>query len=98
MSCVYEPEPVSFPCILETLRDFRNGEVTSTTIRKVLKQVDSAVAAFGKPRPMVNAVADEDVPARLEESLSMGSYATPEVGTIPVWVPLLLQFLQLLLK
>ncbi len=38
-------EPVSFECILSAVNDMRSANFSATTIRKVIKQVDNALAS-----------------------------------------------------
>ena len=90
--CLYQPEPASLECILEVVKDVRNGDITSTTVRKVLKQVDSGLAAFGRPEPVVGTLSEEDLLAQLEAA------CTAEVTTAsPAWLPLLIALLKMLL-
>ena len=48
MSCVNDnPTPPSFTCLLEIVNDVRSGAPVMLTVRKVLCQLDGALAQFG---------------------------------------------------
>lgn len=44
--CVYIADDISFPCIMEIIHDVREGNISTTLVRKVLKQLDSALDKF----------------------------------------------------
>lgn len=101
MSCVYDPEELSFPCIMEIINDVRSGNVSTTTVRKVLKQVDSGLAKFSSP-PSTLSVLDEDEICDELEALANNQADRADVGAMSLEgymkaLSLLLSLLELLL-
>mgnify|MGYP006370991091 FL=1 len=93
MSCVYEAEPLSFSCVLSAIGDVRNGTVTADTVRKILKQIDSAVAQFGMPKPVgVSSLSDEEVLTSLEQQCAVKGTLS-DLAEYATLIPQLLQFL-----
>ena len=96
MSCVYEAEPVSFSCVLDVVNDVRTGNVTTETARKILKQVDSGLAQFGKPKPIgLTNIEEIELLDAIESRCSMESKGTDILVDL---LPLLLQLLTLVLN
>lgn len=61
MSCVYNVEELSFPCIMEIVSDIRSKDITVLTFRKVLKQLDSGLAKFGDREDSIIFTADKPI-------------------------------------
>lgn len=96
MSCMYEAEPLSFSCVLSAIGDVRNGTVTADTIRKILKQIDSAVAQFGMPKPVgVKALPEDELLSQVENMCTVEGIDWS--AKLAQMLPLLLQLLQILL-
>jgi len=97
MSCVYTPEPVSIPCIIEIINDFRTGQPVVNTIRKIMKQVDSGLALFGKPDSTILPLSTDLT--ELVNSLEQTVGELDDVTAMnPIWLTILIAILKELLK
>lgn len=96
MSCVYPQETVSIPCLIEVINEVRSGTITTVTIRKALKQVDTGLALFGKPSGDIVTLS-ADLPGlvdQLEDALVETDVTS---AATPIWLVILLAILKQLL-
>lgn len=93
MSCLYSPEPLSFECVMEIVNDFRAGDLSTTTVRKLLKQIDSGLAAFGMPVTVATDLEKSEVLDRIEELTKQPSTAGINIELIMLLIKLLKEFL-----
>lgn len=65
-TCVYEPDDISFPCIMDIVYDVREGNINTLLVRKVLKQLDSALSKFDPEGDSISFSNGMDSEKRLE--------------------------------
>ena len=89
-SCVYEAEQLSFSCVLDVVNDVRTGNITTETARKILKQVDSGLAQFGRPDPVgVAAMSEDELLNQIESKCVVQGTANVVVTLLPLLIKLL---------
>lgn len=101
--CIYEGEPLSFPCIMSIINDVRSGTVGLKTVRKAIRQVDNGIAMLAGDDADVNfasssSPAGSDLTAicdQLEAACSASSVTA--AGVNPSLLSLLISLLMALL-
>lgn len=98
--CIAPGETVSFECVLSAIADIRQGRLGVGVVRKLLRQVDNALATLsGEPADVTLAAAgDADVSAlcdRIEELC--GPTGVSALGVSPLLASLLVALLKQIL-
>ena len=92
MACVYPAEPIDFSCIVQIIAEVRGGSVTATTVRKLLKQIDSGIALFGTPQVgLPTAMGTDSLCDRIEEFVPIPGRPSTNIG----WLELILLLIEL---
>lgn len=88
MTCVYVADDISFPCIMDIVHDVREGNINTTLVRKVLKQLDSGLSKFDPEGDTITFTTGWDREKRLEvicnefEAINANSLDRAENGTL----------------
>jgi hypothetical protein len=87
-TCVYESDDISFPCIMDIVHDVREGNINTTLIRKVLKQLDAGLAKFDPEGDSISFSNGQGQDKRLDiicnelEAINANSLDRAENGTL----------------
>ena len=78
---------------MEIVNDVRSADVSTTTVRKLLKQIDGGLAAFGTPVGTAADLSQEDTLNRIEVLVKEPSAQGINMELILLLIKLLKEFL-----
>lgn len=96
MSCVNVASAIDFSCIRNIIADIRNNNISITTGRMILKQIDNGAALFGFPSlPDVTIQSTEDLCTKLESLIPVDNENVAQAGFLEI-IAILMQIWKLI--